>query len=120
MDKYVDGFLLPVPRSNLDTYRQMAMRCGDIWKAHGALAYVECVGDELQVKDMVPFTQSSGATDEEVVIFAWIIYKSKAHRDEVNKAVMADPRMKDMMDPNNHAFDCKRMAYGGFNVLVDY
>ena len=117
---YVDGFLLPVPRKNLQLYRRIAQRAGRIWKEHGALEYRECVGDDLKVKGMVPFTRRAGLKPGETVFFSWIVYRSRAHRDRVNAKVMKDPRMVKMMnDSRAMPFDVKRMAYGGFKVLVD-
>ncbi|CAG0978422.1 putative protein YbaA [Methylophilaceae bacterium] len=119
MAKYVDGFLIPVPGDKLDEYKLLAEKAGAIWKDHGALDYSECVGDDLDAKDMVSFRTSAGAGPDEVVLFSWIVYESREHRDAVNAAVMADPRMADMMSQDSHPFDCKRMAYGGFRKLVE-
>lgn len=118
MDKYVDGFLIPLAADKLDQYREMAELAATVWKEHGALEYYECVGDDLHVESMVSFEQSAATVAGEIVILAWIIYESREHRDRVNAAVMADPRMKPMMNPDTHVFDCKRMAYGGFRTLV--
>jgi uncharacterized protein YbaA (DUF1428 family) len=114
---YVDGFLLPVPKKNLAAYRRMAQKAGKLWREHGALDYKECAGDDLQVKMGVPFPRQMKTKASETVIFAYIVYKSRAHRDRVNAKVMKDPRMKG--DLKNMPFDVKRMAYGGFKVLVD-
>ncbi len=119
MAKYVDGFLIPVPSDKLDQYKQIAEKAGAIWKDHGALDYSECVGDDLDVQDMVSFRPSAGTKPDETVVFSWITYKSREHRDAVNAAVMADPRMAEMMNEDANPFDCKRMAYGGFNMLVE-
>jgi uncharacterized protein YbaA (DUF1428 family) len=117
--RYVDGFLLPVPKKNLQAYRRLAQKAGKVWREHGALDYKECAGDDLKVKMGVPFPRQAKAKANETVVFAYIVFKSRAHRDRVNAKVMKDPRIKDMGDPKNMPFDVKRMAYGGFKVLVD-
>jgi uncharacterized protein YbaA (DUF1428 family) len=115
--RYVDGFLLPVPRRKLQTYRRLAQKAGKIWREHGALEYRECVGDDLNVKWGVRFPRVAKAKPGETVFFSWIVYKSKADRDRINKKVMKDPRLNAMM--KTMPFDMKRMAYGGFKVFVD-
>jgi uncharacterized protein YbaA (DUF1428 family) len=117
--KYVDGFVIPVPVKNLPAYRKMSTKAGKVWKEHGALEYRECVGEDLDQKGMLPFPKMAKAKAGETVVFSWIVYKSRAHRDKVNKKVMADPRLQGMMDPKNTPFDVKKMAYGGFEVIVD-
>ncbi len=117
--RYVDGFVLPVPKKNLRTYFQMAKKAGKIWREHGALEYRECAGDDLKVKFGVPFFRSAKTKPGETVVFSWIVFKSRAHRDRVNAKVMKDPRIKGMCDEESMPFDVKRMAYGGFKVLVD-
>lgn len=116
---YVDGFVLPVPKKNLRAYRRMSQRAGKVWRKHGALDYKECAGDDLNIKMGLPFPRLVKPKRGETVVFAFIVYKSRAHRDRVNakvmKEVMNDPKLKDMPMP----FDMKRMAYGGFKVLVD-
>lgn len=114
---YVDGFVLPVPKKNLAAYRNMARKAGRIWLEHGALEYRECVGDDLAVKMGLPFTRLVRSKRGETVIFSWIAYKSRAHRDAVNAKVMKDPRLAAM--PKQMPFDMKRMAYGGFETIVD-
>ncbi len=116
---YVDGFVLPVPRKNLAAYRRMARLGGKVWRSHGALDYKECAGDDLKNKWGVAFPRLSKARAGETVIFSWIVFKSRAHRDSVNKKVMKDPRLNEMMDPKAMPFNVKRMAYGGFKVIVD-
>jgi uncharacterized protein YbaA (DUF1428 family) len=116
---YVDGFVLVVPKKKLQHYRQIASKAGKIWREHGALEYRECVGEDLNVKFGMPFTKLVKAKSGETVVFSWIVYKSRAHRDKVNKKVMQDKRLAAMCDPKDMPFDCKRMAYGGFKVLVD-
>lgn len=119
MPKYVDGFVLAVPQKNIRAYRKMAQKAGKIWREHGALEYLECVGDDMEVKVGVPFPKQMKLKEGETVVFAWIVYKSRAHRDRVNAKVMKDKRLTEGMDMKNMPFDCKRMTYGGFNVLVN-
>lgn len=119
MPRYIDGFLLVVPKKRLTEYRGVARKAGKVWKDHGALDYVECVGDSLEQRVGTPFSKVTKLKAGEVVVFSWIIYKSKAHRDAVNKKVMKDPRLQAMMAPGAMPFDSKRMSYGGFKVLVD-
>jgi uncharacterized protein YbaA (DUF1428 family) len=116
---YVDGFVLPVPKKNLQAYRRLAQKASGIWREHGALEYRECVGDDLDVKMGVPFPRRIKLKPGETVVFSWIVYKSRAHRDRVNAKVMKDPRVTSMCDPKDMPFDVKRMVYGGFKVLVD-
>ena len=115
---YIDGFLLPIPKRNMEAYRRLARKAGKIWKEHGALEFRECVGDDLDVKMGVAFPTLIKAKRGETAVFSWIAFKSRAHRDRVNAKVMADPRIANM-DPESMPFDVKRMAYGGFKVLVD-
>jgi len=117
--RYVDGYVLPIPRKKLETYRRMAAKAGKVWREHGALEYRECAGDDLKVKWGMPFPKVAKAKTGETVVFSWIVFKSRAHRDRVNAKVMKDPRLAEMMDPKSMPFDMKRMAYGGFEVLVD-
>ena len=119
MPLYVDGFLVAVPKRKLEAYRRMALKAGKIWKEHGALEYRECKGDDLKSKYSAGFTRGVKLKAGEAVFFSWIVYKSRAQRDRVNKKVMKDPRLKDMMDPAAMPFDMKRMAYGGFKAIVD-
>ena len=119
MAKYVDGFVLPIPKENVEQYREIAHKAGEVWKELGALEYIEAVGDDLEHDQMVSFKQLAGATEEETVIFAYIVYESKEARDKINEAVMSDPRMKEMMDCEK-TFDYKRMAYGGFRAIVEF
>jgi uncharacterized protein YbaA (DUF1428 family) len=118
MARYVDGFVLPVPKKKLDAYRRMAAKAGKVWREHGALDFVECVADDVKPGKLTSFPQSVKLKAGEVVVFSWIVYKSRAHRDSVNKKVMADPRLAPMMVPEGMPFDGKRMIYGGFSVLV--
>ena len=116
---YVDGFLLPVPRKNLALYRNIARKAGKVWREHGALQYVEAAGDDLDAKFGISFTKTIKVKPDETVVFSWIVFKSRKHRDSVNKKVMNDPRLKKMMEQGPMPFDVKRMAYGGFKFLVD-
>jgi uncharacterized protein YbaA (DUF1428 family) len=117
--RYVDGYVLPVPKKNLQAYRRMAQKGGRIWRDHGALEFRECAGDDLNPKWGVPFPRMIKLRRGETVVFSWIVFKSRAHRDRVNAKVMKDPRLASMMDAKSMPFDMKRMAYGGFKVLVD-
>jgi uncharacterized protein YbaA (DUF1428 family) len=117
--EYVDGFVVPVPRKNLEAYRRMAQKAGKIWREHGALAFRECVADDVKVGKVTSFPRSVKRKPGETVLFSWIVFKSRAHRDRVNAKVMADPRLADSMDPKAMPFDGKRMIYGGFTTLVD-
>jgi uncharacterized protein YbaA (DUF1428 family) len=117
--RYVDGFVLPVPKKNLQAYRRIAQKAGRIWREHGALEFRECVGDDLNVKMGVSFPRRIRLKPGETVVFSWIVFKSRADRDRVNARVMKDPRLANMIGPKSMPFDPKRMAYGGFKVLVD-
>jgi uncharacterized protein YbaA (DUF1428 family) len=119
MPHYVDGFVVPVPKKNLAAYRSMARRAGKIWIEHGALEYRECVADDVKPGKVTSFPQSVQLQDDEVVVFSWIVYKTRAQRDRVNAEVMADPRLADMMNPKNMPFDGKRMFWGGFKTIVE-
>ena len=113
---YVDGFVIPVKKKNLAAYRRMARAAGKIWKEFGALDFVETAGDDLAPKGQ--FRKMTRASADETVVFSWIVYRSKAQRDAVNKKVMKDPRIDAMMKGRDMPFDVKRMAYGGFKVIV--
>jgi uncharacterized protein YbaA (DUF1428 family) len=117
--RYVDGFVLPIPKNKLQLYRQIARKAGKVWREHGALDYRECVGDDLRIKGVVPFPRVVRLKRGETVAFSWITYKSRAHRDRVNAKVMKDARLASMMDPKSMPFDMRRMVYDGFRVLVD-
>ena len=119
MPRYVDGFVMPLPKANVDRYREVATKAGELWKEHGALDYVECIAEDVKVGEVTSFPQSVNLEDDETVVFAWISFESREHRDEVNKKVMDDARMKAMMDPADDIADYKRMVYGGFEVMVD-
>jgi uncharacterized protein YbaA (DUF1428 family) len=117
--RYVDGFVLSVPKKNLDAYRRMSVKAGKVWREHGALEYLECVGDDLAIKSGLPFTKLAKPRTGETVVFSFIVYKSRAQRDRVNAKVMKDPRIAASMDMKKMPFDVKRMSYGGFKVIVD-
>jgi len=115
---YVDGYVLPVPKKNLAVYRQIAQKAGKIWREHGALEYRECVGEDLKSGWGVTFPKTIRTKSNETVIFSYIVFKSRAHRDKVNAKVMKDKRLNQLMDESSMPFDCKRMVYGGFKVFV--
>ena len=114
---YVDGFVIPVPKRNVEAYRKVARKAGKIWKEYGALEYRECIADDVKPGKTTSFPQSVKLKPGEVVWFSWIVYKSRRHRDRVNAKVMADPRLQ--MGPEGMPFDAKRMIYGGFEARVD-
>jgi uncharacterized protein YbaA (DUF1428 family) len=116
---YVDGFVVPVPESNLKQYRAIAQKAGKIWKEHGALHYVEAVGDDLEPQFALSFKKAFKPKPGETILFSFIVYKSRAERDRVNGKVMSDPRMKKMMESGEMPFDVKRMCYGGFKSIID-
>ena len=117
--RYVDGFVLPVPKKSLAAYRRMAQTAGKVWRDHGALEYVECVADDVKPGKLTSFPQSVKLKPGETVIFAYIVYKSRAQRDRINAKVMKDPRLAKMMDPKAMPFDAKRMFWGGFKSIVE-
>jgi uncharacterized protein YbaA (DUF1428 family) len=112
---YVDGFILAVPKANLDTYKEMARKAGEVWKEFGALHYVECTADDVTYGEVTSFPRAVQATEDEVVVFSWVVYESRAHRDKVLAKVMDDPRMKG----NDMPFDGRRMIYGGFQPFLE-
>lgn len=117
--EYVDGFVVPVPKKNLPAYRRMATKAGKIWREHGALEVIECVADDVKPGKHTSFPQSVKLKPNEVVVFSWILYKSRKERDRVVAKVMKDPRLAHMMKPNAMPFDGKRLIYGGFKTMVD-
>jgi uncharacterized protein YbaA (DUF1428 family) len=121
MPQYVDGFVIPLPKKNLDAYRRIATECAKIWREHGALEYRECVAEDVKMGKLTSFPRSVQRKPSETVVFSWIVYKSRADRDRVNAKVMKDPRMLKMMEMHTDKppFDGKRMIYGGFEVLVE-
>lgn len=116
---YVDGFILVVPTDQIEAYRKLSKKAGKVWIDHGALEYRECVGDDLDMPFGRPFPKLLKLKPNESAVFSWIVYKSRAQRDKVNKAVMADERLKTDMDPKKMPFDVKKMTMGGFTMLVD-
>jgi uncharacterized protein YbaA (DUF1428 family) len=117
--RYVDGLVLPGPKKNLRAYRRMAEKSGKIWREHGALEFRECAGDDLKVKVGMPFPRIVKVKPGETVVFSWIVFKSRGHRDRVNAKVMKDLRIAAMCDSKPMPFDWKRMVYGGFKVVVN-
>lgn len=115
---YVDGFIVPVPKKSVKEYAKISRRAGKIWREHGALDYTEWVADDVKVGKLTSFPRSVKLKPTETVIFAYIVYKSRAHRDKINKKVMADKRLASMMQPGGVPFDAKRMIFGGFKNLV--
>lgn len=116
---YVDGFLVPVPRENMDAYKKMSEACGKVWREFGALSYRECIADDVKPGQWTSFPQAVDLKENEVVVFSWIEYASRADRDRINEKVMADPRLAEYMKPESMPFDGKRLIYGGFEVMVD-
>jgi len=117
MPKYVDGYVLPVPKANVEAYRRMAQEAGKVWREHGALEYVECIADDVKPGEVTSFPQSVKLKADETVIFAWIVYESREQRDRINALAMKDPRLAHM-DPKSLPFDGKRMFWGGFEIFV--
>jgi len=122
MKNYIDGFVLPIPRSQLNTYQSVAESVAEIWKEHGALAYFEYVDDGIKLEGTRSFPECAGAKEDEATIFGWVVFDSRQSRDLANERVAADPRMTDiiapLLDPSKIIFDAKRMVFGGFNELV--
>jgi uncharacterized protein YbaA (DUF1428 family) len=114
---YVDGFVVAVPKDRIDDYEKLASDAADVWREHGALSVMECVADDVPYGEVTSFPRAVQATDDETVFFSWIVYESREVRDEVNKKVMADPRMQG--DMSTMPFDAKRMIFGGFRPLVE-
>ena len=120
MANYVDGFLLPIPKRNTEKYRKLARLAGKVWMEHGALAYHECIGDDVPEGKWTSFTRAVKLKPGEVVWFSWIVYKSRKQRDAINAKVMKDPRLAKMMTPKAMPFDTKRMIFGGFKEVVRF
>ena len=118
--RYVDGFVLPVPKRKVEAYRRMAQKAGKIWREHGAVEFRECMAEDVKPGKHTSFPQSVKLEAGEVVWFSWIVYKSRKHRDRVNAKVMKDPRITGMGDMKDMPFDAKRMIYGGFKVMVEF
>lgn len=119
MPNYVDGYVLPVPKKSVAAYRKLARRAGKVWKEHGALGYVESVAEDVKPGKLTSFPQSVKLKAGETVVFSWIMFKSRKHRDSVNAKVMKDPRI-DAMAQQMAPFDMKRMIYGGFTVMMQF
>ena len=119
MAHYVDGFVLPVPKKNIAAYTRIAKKASKLFREHGALEYRECAGDDLNVKMALPFPKGIKTRPGETVVFSYIVYKSRAHRDKVNAKIMKDPRIAALCDPKNMPFDPSRMLYGGFKAIVE-
>jgi uncharacterized protein YbaA (DUF1428 family) len=118
MANYVDGFVFPVPRDRLSEYKRLAESAAEIWKEHGALDYREYVGDDLHLEGTRSFTDLVAATEDEAIVFGWVVFDSREARDLANEKVAADPRMADLIESSDTGFDPKRMAYGGFESFV--
>ena len=118
MSRYVDGYVLPIPRERIEDYRRIARNAGAIWREHGALAYCECAGEDLDVEAFTPFPSRIELNPGETVIFAWVVFASRAERDRINARVVSDPRLTGL-DPQTIPFDCRRVLYGGFETLVE-
>ena len=118
MADYIDGFVLPVPRDRLNEYKRLAEAVAEIWKEHGALDYREYVGDDLKLEGTRSFTDLVAATEDETIVFGWVVFDSREARDLANEKVAADPRMSELVASSNSGFDATRMAYGGFQSLV--
>ena len=116
---YVDGFVLPVPKKKLKAYKAMATKAGKVWREHGALDFKECLADDVKKGKWTSFPRAVKLKPGEAVVFSWILYRNRKHRDSVNKKVMKDPRITAQMDPKKFPFDARRMIWGGFNVMVD-
>lgn len=116
---YVDGFVLPLPKNKVEEYKEFSARCGAVWREHGALQYRECIADDVKPGKWTSFPQAVDLKEDEVVVFSWIVYESRAARDRINDKVMSDPRLADIMNPESMPFDGKRMIYGGFEMMLD-
>jgi uncharacterized protein YbaA (DUF1428 family) len=119
MAHYVDGYVVPVPRDKVEAYRELAAKAAAVWREHGALQVWECVGDDVKPGKVTSFPQAVQLKDDETVVFSWIVFNTREDRDRINEKVMADPRLKDMMDPKQLPFDGMRMFWGGFKSIVE-
>jgi uncharacterized protein YbaA (DUF1428 family) len=117
---YVDGYVIPIPKKNLKAYQRMAAKAGKVWMDHGAVAFLECVGDDLKIKGVNSFLKLAKTKPGETVLFSYVVFKSRAHRDKVNAKVMKDKRLAAMMDAQAMPFDVKRMSYSGFKSIVEF
>jgi uncharacterized protein YbaA (DUF1428 family) len=120
MARYVDGFVIPVPRKKLGAYLRIARKAARIWREYGAVEYRECVGDDLRTKMGTSFPRGIRTRPGETVVFSWIVYRSRAQRDQANAKIMNDPRLAALCDPQNMPFDAKRMLSGGFETRVGF
>lgn len=118
MSRYVDGYVVPVPKKNIEAYRRLAQDAGKVWREYGALEFVECIADDVKPGEVTSFPQAVKLEPDETVVFSYIVFKSRQHRDQVNEQVMKDPRIAGW-DPKKMPFDAKRMFWGGFEVLVE-
>jgi len=118
MSQYVDGFVIPIPKNKVAEYRRLARKAAKMWKEHGALDFRECIGDDLEVKGVTPFGRFAKTKPGETVVFSWVIFKSRKHRDQANARIMKDARMAALGEASGKIFDCRRMAYGGFKTLI--
>ena len=119
MTHYVDGYVLPVPKAKIGEYREMAAKAAKLWREHGALQAWECVAEDVKPGKVTSFPQAVQLKDDETVVFSWIVFENREQRDRINEKVMADPRLKDMMDPQSLPFDGMRMFWGGFETIVE-
>ena len=119
MPRYVDGFVIPVPKKSLDAYRRIAELCAKVWREHGALEVRECVAEDVKMGKLTSFPRAVQRKPGETVVFSWIVFKSRADRDRVNAKVMKDPRLAEIMQGENAPFDGKRLIYGGFEVMIE-
>jgi uncharacterized protein YbaA (DUF1428 family) len=119
MTRYVDGYILPLPRKNIGAYREMAARAGQVWKEHGALEYIECIAEDVKPGKVTSFPQAVKLEEGETVVFGWVVFESRAERDRINALVMKDPRLAATMTPGALPFDGKRMFWGGFETFVE-
>jgi uncharacterized protein YbaA (DUF1428 family) len=118
MERYVDGYVIPIKKENVERYREMAQKAGEIWMEHGALEFYETIGDDLDIENSVSFKKLANISDDETVIFSWIVYESREQRDKINELIMNDPRITEDMAMNKDVFDMTRMTVGGFKPVV--
>ncbi len=119
MSRYIDGFVIPIKKADLEAYRIVAEQCAAIWREHGALGYIEAAGEDMEAKGTTSFPQLANCAEDETVIFSWVVFASRETRDAANAKIHADPRMKEICGSATMAFDFKRMAYGGFKTIVE-
>ena len=119
MGRYIDGYVLPLPKASIEAYRALAAQAGKVWKEHGALEYIECIAEDVKPGKLTSFPQAVKLEPDETVVFGWVVFASRAERDRINAAVMKDPRLAGMMGPGAMPFDGKRMFWGGFDLFVE-